>query len=235
MSGQRRPDDGVSRVRLPRLLFVPSISGAYGGGYHSTMITKQLAKQPSTAPIAYGTNGSEAHPKQWIAILVQSNCEKRSALQLKKAGFESYIPVQQEVHQWSDRRKTIQRLVIPMIVFVHCTPQEQYRLRELACVHKLLALPGSLEAKQHLATAIPDAQIDALRFLLQNANSSVSLASDLNAGDFVQVTSGPLRGMKGIVAEVEGKSMIAIKLELFGYVCVKIDRKDVLKENINTL
>lgn len=194
-----------------------------------------MAQKPSISPIAYGTNGSEAHPRQWIAILVQSNCERRSALQLEKAGFETYIPLQQEVHQWSDRKKTVYHLLIPMVVFVRCTPIEQYRLRELAYVHKLLALPGSTEASKHLATAIPDAQIDTLKFLLKNANSPVNLVAELKTGDVVQVSDGPLKGMQAVVVDGEGKSMIAIRIELFGYACVKIDKNNVLKMSTNSL
>lgn len=54
---------------------------------------------------ANGTNDREACPKRWIAVLVQMNCEKKTATQLGKAGYETYIPIQQEIHQWSDRKK----------------------------------------------------------------------------------------------------------------------------------
>ena len=40
---------------------------------------------------ANGTNDREAHPKRWIAVLVQMNCEKKTATQLGKAGYETYI------------------------------------------------------------------------------------------------------------------------------------------------
>ncbi|MCS2958413.1 hypothetical protein NXX53_17930 [Bacteroides salyersiae] len=36
------------------------------------------------------------------------NCEKKTATQLGKAGYETYIPTQQEIHQWSDRKKKSQ-------------------------------------------------------------------------------------------------------------------------------
>lgn len=39
---------------------------------------------------ANGTNDREAHPKRWIAVLVQMNCEKKTATQLGKAGYETY-------------------------------------------------------------------------------------------------------------------------------------------------
>ncbi len=69
--------------------------------------------------LANGTSDHEAYPKRWTAVLVHTNCEKKVAANLDKLGIENYIAVQTEEHQWSDRRKKIDRVVIPMaILFV---------------------------------------------------------------------------------------------------------------------
>ena len=65
-----------------------------------------------------GTSDREAHPKYWIAVLVQMNTEQKSSTKLTKLGITNYVPTQSEIHQWSDRKKKIERIVIPMIVFV---------------------------------------------------------------------------------------------------------------------
>ena len=44
-----------------------------------------------------GTNDREAYPKRWIAVLVQMNCEKKASTLLNKSGYETYIPIQQEI------------------------------------------------------------------------------------------------------------------------------------------
>ena len=54
-----------------------------------------------------GTNDREAYPKCWIAVLVQVNCEKKTATRLGRVGYEICIPTQQEIHQWSDRKKKL--------------------------------------------------------------------------------------------------------------------------------
>ena len=113
-----------------------------------------------------GTNDREAYPKRWIAVLVQVNWEKKTATRLGKVGYETYIQTQQEVHQWSDRKKKVDRLIIPMVVFVRATVCEEEWLRDQSYVHKLLALPGSDEDKKKFATPIPDNQIERLQFLL---------------------------------------------------------------------
>ena len=153
-----------------------------------------------------GTNDREAHVKFWIAALVQMNCEKKSEAKLNSLGFETYLPIQKEEHQWSDRRKIIDRIVIPMIVFVHVDKEHVQSVRNLSFVHKLIAYPGSKE----IVTPIPDEQIDQLRF-------------DIKVGDEVQIIKGTLKGLKGLLCMMNTKTpKIAIRIDSLGYASVSI-------------
>ena len=170
-----------------------------------------------------GTNDREAYPKRWIAVLVQVNCEKKTATRLGKVGYETYIPTQHEVHQWSDRKKKVDRLIMPMVVFVRATENEEEWLRNQSFIHKLLALPGSDEDKKKFATPIPDNQIERLKFLLENAETEVSIVSNFKVGDSVRVTSGPLKGLEGVVSAADDKSsIVGVLIDGLGYACVKI-------------
>ena len=170
-----------------------------------------------------GTNDCEARPKRWIAVLVQVNCEKKVATLLGKVGYETYIPTQQEVRQWSDRKKKVDRLIMPMVVFVRATVREEEWLRNQSYIHKLLALPGSEEDKKRFATPIPDNQIERLKFLLENAETEVSIVSNFKVGDSVRVTFGPLKGLEGVVSEADEKSsIVGVQIDGLGYACVKI-------------
>ena len=162
-------------------------------------------------------------PKRWIAVLVQVNCEKRTATRLSKEGYETYIPTQQEVHQWSDRKKKVDRLIMPMVVFVRATEHEEEWLRNQSFIHKLLALPGSDEDKKKFATPIPDNQIERLKFLLKNAETEVSIVSNFKVDDSVRITFGPLKGLEGVVSDADEKSsIVGIQIDGLGYACVKI-------------
>ena len=78
---------------------------------------------------AHVANGSEAYPRRWIGMLVKSNCEKSTAEKLMKCGYETFVTVQQEIHQWSDRKKKIDRLMLPMVVFVRASVTDELWLR----------------------------------------------------------------------------------------------------------
>ena len=170
-----------------------------------------------------GTNDREAYPKRWIAVLVQVNCEKKAATRLGKVGYETYIPTQQEVHRWSDRKKKVDRLIMPMVVFVRATVREEEWLRDQSYIYKLLALPGSDEDKKRFATPIPDNQIERLKFLIEKAETEVTFVSNFKVGDSIRVISGPLQGLEGVVnAADEKSSIVGVLIDGLGYACVKI-------------
>lgn len=165
------------------------------------------------------TNDREAYPKHWIAAYVQMNCEKKVAAKLNNLGFETYLPIQKEERRWSDRKKVIDRIVIPMVVFVRVGIENIQSIRRLSFVHKLGSYPGSKE----IATPIPDEQINQLKFLLSNAESEVSIISDIKVGDEVRIIKGPLKGIKGVLCMMNTQiSKIAIRIDCLGYASVSI-------------
>ena len=174
-----------------------------------------------------GTNDGEAYPKRWVAVLVQMNCEKKVAAKLDKMGIANYVPVQQEEHQWSDRKKKIDRVVIPMVVFVRLAQEEEEdEFRKLSFILKFITYPGSKE----LATPIPDEQIEKLKFLLHNADAKVSIVENLKVGDKVRLVRGPMKGLEGELSYVEeNKPIVAIRIDGLGYACVSIEKINLEK------
>ena len=168
-----------------------------------------------------GTNDREARPKRWVAALVQMNCEKKVATKLDKLGIENYVAIQTEEHQWSDRKKKINRVVIPMVVFIRLVKDEEDKFRRLSFIIKFITYPGSKE----LATPIPDEQIDKLKFLLHNADAKVSIVENLKVGDKVRLVRGPMKGLEGELSYIEeNKPIVAIRIDGLGYACVSVEK-----------
>ncbi len=139
-----------------------------------------------------GTNDDEAYPKRWVEALIQMNCEKKVAAKLDKLGITNYVPIQQEGHQWSDRKKKIDRAVIPMVIFVRLSQNKEDEFRRLSFIFKFITYPGSKE----LATPIPDEQIEKLKFLLYNADAKVTIIKNLKGKDEVRLIRGPMKGLE---------------------------------------
>ena len=174
------------------------------------------------------TSDREARPKRWVAALVQMNCEKKIAAKLDKLGIENYVPTQIEVHQWSDRKKKIDRIIIPMIIFVRLTKDEEDEFRRLPFIIKFITYPGAKE----LATPIPDYQIAQLKTLLEYADSPVTFCNHIELGDIVRITHGPLKGLTGYCCGMS-VSEVAIHIELLGYAITYIPKTHLEKLPIN--
>jgi transcription antitermination factor NusG len=176
------------------------------------------------ATVANGTTDREAYPKRWIAVLVQMCTEKKVGERLSKLGIENYVPTQMEIHQWSDRKKKIERVVMPMVVFVHTDERTEKQIRNYSYIFKVLSYPGHKNA-----AVIPDQQIEHLKFMLHHADAEVKVTdSVLKVGDEVEVVRGSLKGLKGNICYIEeNKPMIGVYMNLLGYVCVMINKNDI--------
>lgn len=171
-----------------------------------------------------GTNDREACPKRWVAALVQMNCEKKVSAKLDNLGVTNYVATQNEEHQWSDRKKKIERVVIPMVVFVRLTQDEEDEFRRLSFIIKFITYPGSKE----LATPIPDTQIEKLKFLLHNADGKVTIVESLKVGDKVRFVRGPMKGLEGELTYIdENKPVVAIRINGLGYACVSVEKNNL--------
>lgn len=156
-------------------------------------------------------------PRQWLVGYVQSCLEKKTAQRLAAMGIECYLPVQSEIRQWSDRRKRVDCLVIPMMIFVHVTPQERPLPLSLQAVSRYMVLRG-----ESTPAVIPDEQMDRFRFMLDYSPEAVEMCSaPLAPGDAVKVIKGPLAGLEGELITVNGKSKVAVRLDMLG--CAHVD------------
>ena len=102
-----------------------------------------------------------APQKQWLVAYVKSCMEKKTAERLTAMGIEHYLPVQTVERRWSDRIKRMEKLVLPLMIFVHVTPKERPLPLTLSAVSRYMVLRG-----QHTPAVIPDQQMERFRFML---------------------------------------------------------------------
>ncbi|MDR0940089.1 MAG: UpxY family transcription antiterminator [Mediterranea sp.] len=172
------------------------------------------------AAVSIGTGNSVARSKRWYAAYVKMHHERKVSQRLGQMGIENFVPVQQEVHQWSDRRKTVERVLIPMMIFVHADPTERREVLTLSAVSRYMVMRG--EGKP---TIIPDDQMERFRFMLDYSETTVSInEAPLEKGVAVRVIKGPLTGLEGELWEFKGKSQIAVRLDMLGCACVDMPK-----------
>ena len=82
-------------------------------------------KSVNAGPIS-GTGEGVAHSKRWYVALVRMHHEKKVSERLSKMGIDSFVPVQQQIHQWSDRRKMVDTVLLPNDGFCSCQSKRAY-------------------------------------------------------------------------------------------------------------
>ena len=177
------------------------------------ILTKE--KSISAGP-SFGTGEGVAHSKRWYVALVRMHHEKKVAQRLSNMGIDSFVPIQQQVHQWSDRRKVVDTVLLPMMVFVHADQKERMEVLSLSTVSRYMVLRG-----ESTPALIPDEQMARFRFMLDYSEEAINMSSSpLARGEKVRVIKGPLTGLIGEFVHVDGKSKVAVRLDMLGCACV---------------
>jgi transcription antitermination factor NusG len=152
---------------------------------------------------------SNAPIAQWFVVYTKPQAEKRVAERLQLAGFEVYLPLFEELKQWSDRKKKVQRPLISSVVFVRTIPTQLFGVFEVQGVSRILRFLGKPAVVQHQ-------EILNLQILLQQANLPVQALDKLEPGMPVEVLRGPFKGIIGAAVKVLNTLRVQIDIRHLG-------------------
>lgn len=163
------------------------------------------------------TDSPTPEVRKWYVAYVRLFHERKTAEKLATMGIESFVPVREEIHQWSQRKKKVMRVLIPQMIFIHATQQERMEALTLPSISRYMVLRG-----EHVPAVIPDAQMKQFMFMVDYSEETIELfTSPLEPGQAVKVIKGPLAGLEGELMEIEGKSKVVVRLDLLG--CAGVD------------
>jgi transcription antitermination factor NusG len=171
-----------------------------------------IAQDKNAAPM------SASRPeRQWYAVHVRRQFEKKTASTLHRKGIETFLPVLREVHRWSDRRKMVEEPLFAGYAFVCLVLEPSIRLQ-------ILQTPGVLgfAGNQRQPDSVPQSQIEDLRRLLCS-DAGCALRPFLHAGQRVRIRGGALDGIEGVLQKNDSKHLV-ISIECIQRsVAVKVD------------
>lgn len=169
--------------------------------------------------------------RHWFVAVVNHNSEIRSAEKLRASGFTSYVATQKELRIWRNgRRKTVDRVVISSLVFIHCTETERRAAVNLPFIFRFLTDKASASTPSGRPVAIiPQKQMETLQFMLGHSDTPVEITSRVyGKGDKVRVIRGNLRGVEGIVVtDSDGQSELIVNLDILGNARCRISPVDL--------
>jgi transcription antitermination factor NusG len=144
----------------------------------------------------------------WYAVRTRSRHEKKIASELRDKGVGHFLPLQTQVHRWSDRNKQVQVPLFPGYLFVRTVPLPEARV-------SVLRTPGvvGFVGDQGKGTPIPDKQIEDIQTILEQ-NIQFSLHPFLNINQRVRIRGGCLDGVEGVLVGMNSDLSLVVSVDL---------------------
>ncbi len=196
------------------------------------LIMSEVQTNQRVAPVSKDVDGAVGVPgRRWYVAIVNHNTEKISADKVAATGIETYVAAQPELRVWKNgRRKKIDRVVIPSMIFMHCTEKERLQIVRQPYIFRFLTDKAATPDRYGKAVAtIPDSQIETLKFMLGHSPAPVEFVPHIyNKGDRVRVVRGKLMGVEGrAYTSSDGHSHLIVSLDILGCAMVTIDPVDL--------
>jgi len=163
-----------------------------------------------------------AEESHWFAIHTVARHEKRVAQQLQENGVLTFLPLMQQVRQWSDRRAKVEVPLFGCYAFVRTVQKAKERL-------KVLRTPGVLGfvGSEKIGTPIPDEEIENLQTAIRE-KVPFAFHPFLTVGKRVRIRGGSLDGMEGILVGKGGDQSLVVSVELLQRsVSIRVEGYDV--------
>ena len=144
-----------------------------------------------------------ATPK-WYAIYLRSRYEKKVYEDLGKKEVETFLPLIEEVHIWSDRKKKVMEPLFRGYIFVKTDLRDKETILMTNGVVRFVGI-------NYKPSSIPESQIEWLRQIVDKSRD-VQREKYLEVGERVRVIAGPLIGVEGIVHRIHGISRVVVSI-----------------------
>lgn len=170
--------------------------------------------------------------RKWFVAIVNNNTEKAALEKLTKLNYEAYVAKQKVLRVWKNgKRAKVDKVVIPSMVFVHCTEKERRDIVNLHFINRFLTnkAGSSTNGLAKPLAVIPQTQIDMLKFMLGQSDVPITFVDNrYKVRDRIRIVRGKLKGLEGEVLQSDnGKSELIVRVDLLGCARMLIDVTDI--------
>jgi transcription antitermination factor NusG len=142
----------------------------------------------------------------WFALRVRPRCERLVSEALRGKGYEQFLPLHRERHQWSDRIAVVE---VPLFAgYVFCRFDVRQRL-------PILTTPGVqlVVSTGQTPEPIDEEEISSLRIL---AASRLDLCPwpFVQVGQRIRIVGGALAGAEGLVLSVKSQHRLVVSVTM---------------------
>lgn len=146
--------------------------------------------------------------REWYAFRVRPRHEKMVSSSLRGKGYDEFLPLTRSRRKWADRSKIVEMPLFPGYIFCGARRSDIGGIR---------STPGVVDVIRAGAHPLP-----ARREEIEGLQTAVNAELGMESCDFIeprshgqlQIVSGPLRGLQGILVEVRGAQRLILSVEL---------------------
>jgi transcription antitermination factor NusG len=158
------------------------------------------------------------HPHPWRVLHVKSRQEKALSQELASLSIQHYLPLMVTRRMRGQQKIVVEKPVFPGYIFLRGPVDDAYRADRTRRVAKILRVADQARLNSELFN---------LEFALR---SQVPLTAHawLKAGVGVEIVNGPLRGLRGLVQNLQSMDRVVLQVNMLGQaVSIEMDPSDV--------
>lgn len=143
---------------------------------------------------------------KWYPVYTSPRAEKKAVVALQQKNIQVYLPLQKQLHKWSDRKKWVEVPLIPSYLFVHINRSQITEVLMCKGISRFIYFSGEI-------ATIPDTQIEQLQLLLASACDLEVVEQVLEPGQKVTIKAGPLQGLRGELVSWHSSHRMLVRID----------------------
>ncbi|MFT4856484.1 MAG: transcriptional antiterminator NusG [Algoriphagus sp.] len=156
---------------------------------------------------------------KWYVMYTASRSEKKVSDRLKERGVEVYLPIIEELRQWSDRKKKVQKALFNGYVFVKTRRDQLWECLQVPGAVKFVHFSGD-------HATVREEVLDMIKRIVETGVAIETDGSNIEPGEKVKVIGGPLQHMIGEVIERGNKDYFMIRIPgIYQNILISLPRK----------
>ena len=144
-----------------------------------------------------------------VRFYTYPKAEKHVCKLLAEAGFEVYLPLQEVVRQWHDRKKKFQLPLFPNYIFVKTDFRRIYEISKFSRIVRCVRFNNN-------PSGLKESEIELIKKIENNYNNIV-VSNKLERGEKVTIEGGPLDGVQGIIEDYKDACKVIINIDSISY------------------
>ncbi len=143
--------------------------------------------------------------KKWFAVYTRARYEKKVEKRLRESNITCYLPVKNQLRQWSDRKKWVEMPLFSSYIFVYVDDTEHDTVLKTVGAVRFVTFEGK-------AAQIPDKQIENIKWILSTNVETNLVEEDIPSGSKIEILKGPLMGLRAEMVNYKNKTRILVRI-----------------------